>query len=90
MSVREAQAGEGGGGGGDAAGEAGGKPVKIDLPPPAKFTAYCLPEKGIDPDARPRLYGAKSTNLVQARAAARWRACVLDRACEPACVGVRA
>ena len=31
-------------------------------------------EKGIDPDARPRLYGAKSTNLVQARAAARYKA----------------
>jgi len=66
VSVREAQAGEGGGGGADAGGKAA-SPVKIDLPPPAKFSAYCLPEKAIDPDARPRLYGAKSTNLVQVR-----------------------
>eukprot|EP00290_Baffinella_frigidus_P019788 CAMPEP_0180204622 /NCGR_PEP_ID=MMETSP0987-20121128/8521_1 /TAXON_ID=697907 /ORGANISM="non described non described, Strain CCMP2293" /LENGTH=1488 /DNA_ID=CAMNT_0022160147 /DNA_START=98 /DNA_END=4564 /DNA_ORIENTATION=+ len=41
--------------------------IKISLPPPAKFTKYAIPESDINPDATPRTFGAKSTNIVAAR-----------------------
>jgi len=41
--------------------------LKLELPPPAKFTRYCLPEKDIAVQHKPKVFGAKSTNIVQVR-----------------------
>eukprot|EP00292_Cryptomonas_paramecium_P002089 CAMPEP_0113682442 /NCGR_PEP_ID=MMETSP0038_2-20120614/12666_1 /TAXON_ID=2898 /ORGANISM="Cryptomonas paramecium" /LENGTH=1530 /DNA_ID=CAMNT_0000601513 /DNA_START=87 /DNA_END=4675 /DNA_ORIENTATION=- /assembly_acc=CAM_ASM_000170 len=66
VSVREAQTGEGEEAK-EAQSAASQAPVKIELPPPAKFSNWCLPEKSIDPDRRPKIFGAKSTNIVKVR-----------------------
>ena len=47
------------------AGALGG--LKIDLPAPAKFSSWALPERDIDPDTKHRVYGAKSINIVKSR-----------------------
>jgi len=55
---------------GDGLGESAaeeGAGLKIDLPPPADFSVYALPESAIDPDARPKIFGAKSANIVRSR-----------------------
>ena len=39
--------------------------IKIELPPPARFSTFCLPEAQIDPEMKPRIFGAKSTNIVK-------------------------
>jgi len=41
--------------------------VKISLPTPAKFSRFAIPESGINPDVTPKVFGAKSTNIVAAR-----------------------
>jgi len=41
--------------------------LKIDLPAPAKFSNYALPESAVDPEASPKRFGAKSTNIVHSR-----------------------
>eukprot|EP00960_Hanusia_phi_P022117 655292-Hanusia_phi.AAC.2 len=43
------------------------KNLKLELPPPAKFTSFCLPETSIDVKASPKTFGAKSTNIVAVR-----------------------
>ncbi|EKX44106.1 hypothetical protein GUITHDRAFT_72452 [Guillardia theta CCMP2712] len=43
------------------------KNLKLELPPPAKFTSFCLPEASIDVKASPKTFGAKSTNIVAVR-----------------------
>ena len=41
--------------------------LKIDLPAPAPFSMYALPESAIDPEATPKTFGAKSANIVHSR-----------------------
>ena len=41
--------------------------VKVDLPAPAKFSNWALAEAAIDPEAKPKIFGAKSTNIVKSR-----------------------
>ena len=41
--------------------------LKIDLPAPAKFSHYALPESAINPEAKPKIFGAKSMNIVHSR-----------------------
>mmetsp|Transcript_43979 Transcript_43979/g.104093 ORF Transcript_43979/g.104093 Transcript_43979/m.104093 type:complete len:1491 (+) Transcript_43979:153-4625(+) len=41
--------------------------LNLKLPPPAKFTKWCLPESQIGIEHKPKLFGAKSTNIVQVR-----------------------
>ena len=41
--------------------------LKLNLPPPAKFSTYCMDENSIDPDTKPRICGAKTANIVKVR-----------------------
>jgi alpha-glucan,water dikinase len=41
--------------------------IKIDLPPPTKFSKYALAESAVDPDAKPKIHGAKTANIVLSR-----------------------
>ena len=41
--------------------------LKVDLPAPAKFSNWALAEAAIDPEAKPKIFGAKSTNIVKSR-----------------------